>query len=81
MATSIAKRLGKSLGGRWTYDGMVTWWCDDDKRSVSRCGQLIDPEFSDETRREYWLYGDGTPRRAEQYFRRTIWLAANVLHL
>lgn len=70
MSTSIEKQLAKSLGGKWKYDGMASWWCDDQVRSVSRCGHLINPEYSDETAREYWLYGDGTPRRAEQYFTR-----------
>jgi hypothetical protein len=71
---SIAKQLSKTLGGKWTYDGMATWWCNDMIRSVSRCGQLIDPEWSDETRREYWLYGhgDGTPCRAEKYMRKRV---------
>ena len=69
---SIVKNLAKHLGGKWTYDGVATWWCDDDKRSVARCGQLIDPEWSDDTRREYWLYGDGTPRRAERYLTKIL---------
>jgi hypothetical protein len=69
---SITKQLNKTLGGKWTYDGRATWWCDDNKRSVSRCGQLIDPEWSEDTRREYWLYGNGTPVRAEQYMRKNV---------
>ena len=34
---SKAKILAKALGGKWKYDGVTSWWCDDNKRHVSRC--------------------------------------------
>ena len=38
----FAKKINKSkylrehFGGNWKYDGMATWWCDDNKRWVSK---------------------------------------------
>jgi hypothetical protein len=65
--TTIAKRLSKHLGGKWAYDNLSTWWCDDNKRSVSRCSAGVDEFDNDLGPAQYWLYGDGNPRRAEQY--------------
>lgn len=62
---SKAKLLARNLGGHWTYDGMASWWCDDDLRHVSRCcGNIAD---EDNSWTEYWLYGTGMPERAERY--------------
>lgn len=60
---SKAKQLGETFGGHWTYDGMASWWCDDEKRHVSRVhtggldmsGEPM-PGFG------YYLYGDGAPK-------------------
>ncbi len=30
------KYLEKHFGGKWKYDHVGSWWCDDDKRRVSR---------------------------------------------
>jgi hypothetical protein len=55
------KYLNDNYGGKWKYDGICTWICDDCTRTVSRvasctcdyvCGHSPD----------YWLYGDGTPK-------------------
>jgi hypothetical protein len=55
------KYLNDNYGGKWKYDGINTWICDDCTRTVSRvasctcdyvCGHSPD----------YWLYGDGTPK-------------------
>ena len=73
MSASAAAGLGKALGGRWTYDGVTTWRCDDGVRSVARClpsgcfYEGHDGECGHAP--EYWLYGDGTPRRAEGWMR------------
>jgi hypothetical protein len=64
---SVAKNLAKHLGGKWTYDGRASWWCDDEKRSVSRCSAGVDEFENPLGPAEFWLYGDGTPRRAEGY--------------
>lgn len=64
---SIAKRLAKILGGTWTYDGMGTWWCDDQLRRVARVSGGVDELDNERGPPQYWLYGDGAPRRAEQY--------------
>jgi hypothetical protein len=64
---SLARNLSRTLGGIWTWDGRGSWWCDDATRHVSRCSAGVD-EFDNEVGLpQYWLYGDGTPRRAEGY--------------
>lgn len=65
---SIAKRLSKSLGGKWVYSGPCYWECDDNKRRVVKCSAGVDEFDNPLGPGEYWLYGDGPPRRAEQYF-------------
>ena len=66
--TSIAKRLGEKLGGKWKYDGCTTWWCDDGKRHVSRCcGDFYDDAYPPAPS-QYWLYEEGrSPRQAEEF--------------
>ena len=63
---SKAKALAYNLGGNWIYDGINTWWCSDGKRSVARCCAIED-EYGRDGEVQYWLYGDGDSRRAEQY--------------
>jgi hypothetical protein len=64
---NYAKHLAKNLGGKWTYDQMCSWRCDDGERRVSRYSAGVD-EFDNEVGPpQYWLYGDGAPRRAEPY--------------
>jgi|TARA_R100000093_G_scaffold66691_1_gene37926 hypothetical protein len=61
---SKAKQLSEKLGGIWTYDGMSSWWCDDNQRHVSKVhtggfdinGEAM-PGYG------YFLYGDGAPKR------------------
>ncbi len=60
---SKSHRLHQLFGGKWIYDYRCSWWCDDDKRHVSRCSAGVD-EFDNEIGPpEYWLYGDGEPKR------------------
>lgn len=62
---SVAKNLAKNLGGKWSYDGVSSWWCDDGVRHVSRCCSDYSDEYGPI---EYWLYGVAPyPQRAEQY--------------
>ena len=39
---SKAKNLGLNLGGKWKYDGVYGWWCDDGVRHVIRCSAGVD---------------------------------------
>jgi hypothetical protein len=64
---SIAKSLSKHLGGTWKYDGLASWWCDDDKRHVSRCSAGVDDWDNELGPAQYWLYGIEVPERAEKY--------------
>lgn len=63
-----AKLLGERLGGNWVYDGHSDWWCDDGKRHVGRRSAGVGEWDNPLGPAQYWLYGDGTPRRAERYF-------------
>jgi hypothetical protein len=71
---SVAALLGDRLGGKWTYDNYATWWCDDGRRRVSRthCGAYDHNGEPLDGPPHYWLYGDGEPRRAEEYMRREV---------
>jgi hypothetical protein len=63
MFKSKAKQLSDKFGGKWKYDGIATWWCDDEKRHVSRvCNNFYDDFETTPLLKEYILYGDGTPR-------------------
>lgn len=66
---SIAKTLSKTLGGKWTYDGVCSWVCDDGERQVTRthCGAFDHQGEAIDGPPHYWLYGFGLPQRAEQY--------------
>lgn len=68
MARSISSKLSKALGGKWTYSPACgTWFCDDDKRHVSRVSAGIDWEGEPLPGCEYWLYGGvDCPRRVDQ---------------
>lgn len=66
MSMSKAQRLSKALGGTWSYDGMCGWWCDDDKRHVLRVSAGVDEFDNPLGPPQYWLYGDGIPRRTEE---------------
>ena len=57
---SISQLLGSTYGGQWKYSAtLAEWKCDDGLRSVRRCCSI---DLSEETRTEYWLYGDITPK-------------------
>ena len=66
--TSKAKTLGKRLGGKWKYGYPCYWHCDDGIRYIARCSAGVDEQDNEVGTPQYWLYGDGTPRRAEKYF-------------
>lgn len=68
---SATKRLAKMLGGTWTYVRPGSWHCDDGRRHVARCAQSGSDEDNPGTA-EFWLYGDGVPRRAEEYVCRSV---------
>lgn len=55
---SIAKWLAKNKGGKWTYDGHATWWCDDGVRHMSRVAMSMD---ENDPRYGYHLYGGDNP--------------------
>jgi hypothetical protein len=65
--TSTCKHLEKTLGGKWKYGNPGCWYCDDQIRMIVRCSAGTD-EFDNQVGTpQYWLYGDGSPRRAEKY--------------
>ena len=64
---SIAKQLGKTLGGTWTFAYPCWWNCNEDKRHIARCSVGVDEFDNPLPGSQCWLYGDGPPRRAEQY--------------
>lgn len=65
-SVSKAKQLAKTLGGKWKYDGVGAWWCDDKKRHVARvAGCSCDDECEHPPR--YYLYGDGIPKMIRFY--------------
>lgn len=55
-----AKILSKNYGGVWTYNGLTSWFCDDEKRHVARTCSSCDED--DRWPPNYWLYGDGSPQ-------------------
>ena len=58
---NITKWLRDNEGGKWRYDNMATWWCDDEKRHMSRTAAFGDEEGLAPA--QYWLYEKGkTPR-------------------
>ncbi len=58
---NISKYLSKQFGGKWTYDHICSWWCNDDKRNVNRVSSCICDDVCDHTP-YYYLYGDVTPK-------------------
>lgn len=73
MSWSIAKQLGKTLGGKWTYNhSCFGWCCDDGQRHVYRVSAGVDEFDNPVGPPQYWLYGDGKPRRAERYIARDV---------
>jgi hypothetical protein len=59
------QQLADKFGGVWTYDGMASWWCDDDIRHVSRVATGFDDECESWYPPEYIMYGD--PSRNGSY--------------
>ena len=35
------KYLEEHFGGKWKYDHVCSWWCDDDKRNVTRTSSCM----------------------------------------
>lgn len=60
MAKSKAKQLAEKYGGKWKYDGISSWWCDDNLRHVARVStnSYDEPGYFPPA---YYLYGDGIP--------------------
>lgn len=59
---NISKWLEENYGGKWTYDYRTTWWCDDDKRHMSRVASCSCDDICNHSP-SYYIYGDGTPER------------------
>jgi hypothetical protein len=51
------KYLEKHFGGKWKYDGMASWWCDDGKRHVSRTASCYCDDKCNHLP-HYYLYED-----------------------
>lgn len=68
--TSKAALLGKNLGGYWTYFAPCYWHCSDGIRTVVRCSAGVDEYDEPLGPPQYWLYGEGQARRAEQYIQK-----------
>lgn len=68
---SVVSMLSETLGGTWKCNPLQrVWWCDDDKRMIRASYSHsigITGEYEDSFFIGYYLYGDGEPRRAEQY--------------
>lgn len=58
---SIVKQLATLLGGMWAYRD-YSWHCTDGLRWVARVGRFDEFECRCGPS-EYWLYGDGAPRK------------------
>lgn len=53
------KYLEKHFGGKWKYDGVTSWWCNDDKRHVARTASYMGDDKWGPCR--YFLYGEDIP--------------------
>lgn len=51
-------KLFEALGGKWKYDNVTCWFCDDGRRFIAR------------TTAGYYLYGDGTPKRIVIFYKK-----------
>ena len=60
---SRAAYLAEVFGGKWKYDGVTTWRCDDGRRRVSRVSAGVDEFDNEVSPPHYYLYGDGVPHR------------------
>ena len=69
---TLTDRLNARLGGHWTRGRVDIWKCDDGKRWIARTIALIPNGTPDSMRTQWWLYGDGPPRRAERYVGRGL---------
>lgn len=66
--SSKRSNLARNLGGKWKYDGIATWWCDDNIRHVSRCSAGVDEYDNEVGPVQYWLYDRRkSPERAERF--------------
>lgn len=68
MSKTVEQLLSESLGGTWKYNGRDTWNCSDG-RYVSKCAASVFGYEWEEDKYilQYWLHGDGKPKRAEPY--------------
>ncbi len=58
------KYLEEHYGGKWKYDYIGSWWCDDDKRHVSRTATCMCDEPCICPCR-YYLYDDDNEKSVE----------------
>ncbi|MHA2279906.1 MAG: hypothetical protein ACXAC5_03390 [Promethearchaeota archaeon] len=61
------KYLEKHFGGKWKYDGVTSWWCDDGKRHVSRTASCMCDDICNHPPR-YFLYGKDEVREIHDWF-------------
>jgi hypothetical protein len=61
---SYCKDFAKEHGGKWKYDGEGTWWCDDEKRYISRVRTCScdDDICTHGLGSRLCLYGEGIPK-------------------
>jgi hypothetical protein len=70
---SKVKILARELGGKWKYDNICGWHCDDGIRSVYRRSAGVDEWDNEVGPPQYWLYGNEAPR--------LIWWKTNGMEL
>jgi hypothetical protein len=64
---SKTKYLEKHFGGKWEYDHVTSWWCDDGKRHVSRTATCTCDDLCKCPVR-YFLYGEEKAKEIEEWF-------------
>jgi len=65
---TIAESFRRHLGGDWRYCGTGSaTWRDDRGRSISRVAMMGGWDGDDVVGTQWYLYGDGPTRHAEQY--------------
>lgn len=59
---SKSEIFANAFGGNWKYNGICSWYCDDNVRHISRCSAGVDEYDNPVGQPQYWLYGDGAPK-------------------
>jgi hypothetical protein len=62
---SITKQLSEQLGGKWKYDGISDWYCED-KPNLHVGRRITCSESEDDYHlRRYYLYGEKEVRQID----------------